>query len=97
MFDAVFIPAGKASAEALGKEEKAIEFLNDAYKHCKAIAADKEGITLLNHTNFILKLSDENSKENGVFTNEVPKSNLPQDFIEAMGNHRVWKREKEGK
>lgn len=93
LFDAVFIPAGKASAEALGKEEKAIEFLNDAYKHCKAIAADKEGITLLNHTNFILKLSDENSKENGVFTNEVPKSNLPQDFIEAMGNHRVWKRE----
>ena len=97
LFDAVFIPAGKASAEALSNEEKAIEFLNDAYKHCKAIAAEREGITLLNHTNFILKLSDENSKENGVLTSEDPKSNLPQDFIETMGNHRVWKREKEGK
>ncbi len=94
LFDAVFIPAGKGSVEMLQKEDKVIEFLNDAYKHCKVIGAEKEGIELLNHTNFILKLSDENRIENGVITSEVPENNLPQDFIDAMGNHRVWNREK---
>lgn len=93
LFDAVFIPAGKESVEKLKKEDKAIEFLNDAYKHCKVIGAEREGIELLNDTNFILKLSDENRAENGVFTNEMQENDLPKNFIDAMGNHRIWNRE----
>lgn len=93
LFDSVFVPAGKGSAEMLRKEEKAIEFLNDAYKHCKPIAAEKEGTELLNHTNFIHKLSDANRELYGIFTSEMKNENLAHQFIGAMGKHRIWSRE----
>lgn len=93
LFDAVYIPAGKTSIELLRKEDKAIEFLNDAYKHCKVIGASKEGIELLNHTNFIQKLTDANRTLYGVLTSEIESPTLAQEFIEAMGKHRIWARE----
>jgi len=93
LFDAVFIPSGKNSIEKLKKEEKVPEFLNDAYKHCKVIGAEKEGQELLNDTNFIVKLSDKKMKDYGVITDSIDEKNLSQNFIDALGNHRFWIRE----
>src|SRR5690606_41950942 len=50
LYDAVYIPGGQASIDALLKKAKFQKFINEALKHCKAIAADKEGEKLLDKT-----------------------------------------------
>lgn len=47
LFDAVYVPGGDASLEALMQQAEASEFVNEAFKHCKAIAANGAGIELL--------------------------------------------------
>ncbi|HEV7745189.1 MAG TPA: hypothetical protein VGO56_09360 [Pyrinomonadaceae bacterium] len=42
MFDAVFVPGGEASVAALQNENEPSNFLNEAYRHCKTIAAALE-------------------------------------------------------
>src|SRR5690606_12141845 len=43
LFDAVYIPGGMKSITTLEKNSKFIKFVNEAFKHCKAIAVDDEG------------------------------------------------------
>src|SRR5690606_38332052 len=56
LYDAVYVPGGEASATALKAEPDAIHFLNEAYKHCKAIAADESAKALLESTYFSKRL-----------------------------------------
>ena len=44
LFDAVYIPGGEKSTAALANEPDAIEFVNEAFRHCKAIAGSGEGV-----------------------------------------------------
>lgn len=50
LFDAIYIPGGKKSIATLMKKGKYLKFINEALKHCKAIAADNEGEDLLDKT-----------------------------------------------
>ena len=43
LFDAVVVPDGEASAEALCSLGHAVEFVKDQYRHCKAILARRRG------------------------------------------------------
>ncbi|MFO7524913.1 MAG: catalase [Ignavibacteriaceae bacterium] len=95
LFDAVYIPGGKKSSAALQNEPDAIHFINEAYKHCKAIAAEAEGVDLLNKTAAGIKMKDKTNKNllaKGVLTDRTPK-----EFIKAIAQHRFWEREKPGK
>jgi len=94
LFDAIFIPSGKDSVDRLALEDKIPDFLNDAYKHCKVIGAEKEGMKLLEEINALRKLSSEDIREYGILTNSGNAKNFAANFIEEMGNHRVWIREK---
>ena len=47
LFDGVLVPGGAASVQALLKIGEAVNFINEAYKHCKPIGAVGEGINLL--------------------------------------------------
>ena len=47
LFDAVYVPGGDKSAEALAAEASAVLFVREAFKHCKAIAASGAGVDLL--------------------------------------------------
>ncbi len=85
LYDAVFIPGGKKSSDALKAEPDAIHFVNEAYKHCKAISANDEGIELLKAS-----YVDINAKDNGII---VGKGNISQAFIKAIALHRFWDRE----
>jgi len=87
-YDAIFIPSGRKSVSALSKEADAIHFVNEAYRHCKAIATEGEGIALLEKT----YAGNENSTDQGVLINKKPDS-----FIKAIAKHRFWKRERERK
>ncbi len=98
LFDALYIPGGSASIDALTNEPGATLFINEAYRHCKAIAATGEGVDLLQSTFAGKKINDSGKKENkslanlGIITsNEVSKTIT--DFIKAIAQHRFWERE----
>ncbi len=83
VFDALYIPGGKKSIDALKDVAKAKKFINETLKHCKAIAVDGEAEELLDET-----FGKELKNDEAVCLNKNP-----EDFIKAIGMHRNWKRE----
>ena len=92
MYDAVYVPGGTNSVATLAGEPDAVHFLNQAFKHCKAIAAHEEAIQVLEATYFGKKLSSK-IQEEGLLVNKDVKV-LVKDFIAAIAKHRFWEREK---
>ena len=86
LFDAVYIPGGKASIASLKTEANAIHFINEAFKHCKAIAADADAAELLD-------ASYVDQTDPGVLVDKNIKS-LASAFVKAVAGHRFWEREK---
>ena len=83
LFDAVYIPGGEKSIKTIKSEAKYIKFVNEAFKHCKAIAVDGEGEDFLTET-YVKDNIDE----------AVLIHKKPTDFINAIANHRYWERRK---
>lgn len=99
LFDAVYLPAGKKSNDTLMNEPDAIHFINEAYRHCKAIAADGEGNDLLRETYVGRKLSGgDKDATAGIINGKSSKTaSLADEFIHAIAQHRFWEREKKAK
>ncbi|MEK6289759.1 MAG: catalase-related domain-containing protein, partial [Acidobacteriota bacterium] len=101
LFDAVYVPAGAASVEALKKEPEAVNFLNEAYKHCKTIAATAAGVELLNTSDAREdSTAGENSAGGGLAVNHgvitsrgASLDRVATEFIKALAHHRHWERE----
>jgi catalase len=92
LYDAVYVPGGKNSIAALSEEADAIYFINQAYKHCKAIAVDPEAEPLIAKTNLAGLLEKDKNLPGFVFASK--KSDfLPALFIKAIKQHRFWERE----
>lgn len=99
MYDAVFVPGGANSVAALKVQGDAIHFINEAFKHCKAIAALGAGVELLREA----KLDDihlagddgEQSTDRGVVTagKTADPASFARDFILAIAQHRHWRRQ----
>jgi catalase len=83
LFDAVYIPGGKASIKALKENVKYTKFLNEAFKHCKAIAVDDEGEEFLK-TTYAGQLAN---KDEAILINQTAES-----FKNAIKKHRNWNR-----
>jgi catalase len=94
-YDAVYVPAGINSSATLEAEPDAVHFLDEAYKHCKAIAFHSDALQVLQATWFGRKIKDvlENCElEEGIFVgNDL--NNLSEKFIKAVAQHRFWERE----
>jgi catalase len=90
LFDAVYVPHG-LGINLLAENDDALEYLNDAYKHCKVIGADGEASELLSATNFASKITNEDGGV--VVTSEVASEAFAKEFITAMTKHRFWERE----
>ncbi|GAA5038526.1 catalase [Marivirga lumbricoides] len=82
LFDAVYVPGGKKSVEMLVKTAKFTKFLNEAFKHCKAIAANNEGEELIDKT--VIKAFKD---DKAVFINDSA-----DEFRNAIAQHRNWDR-----
>lgn len=97
-YDAVYVPGGVTSVASLEAEPNAVHFLNEAYKHCKAIAADEQALQVLQATYFGRSLPEDNelAMEEGVIISKNA-NNLARQFVEAIARHRYWDREKERK
>ena len=97
LYDAVYVPGGINSVATLAAEPDAIHFLNEAFKHCKPIAADEQALQVIAETYFYKKLpgefTDEVALTKGiVIANNIEK--LVSNFISAIAMHRFWDREK---
>ncbi len=96
-YDAVYVPGGTNSIATLEAEPDAIHFLNEAFKHCKAIAADTDALQVLKATYFGRKLPQDNSDETILTEGIIISSDinkLAKQFINAIAQHRFWDREK---
>ncbi|MGY2290799.1 catalase HPII [Pseudomonas sp. SDO528_S397] len=83
-FDAVFVPGGAQSVQALSGDGVALHYVLEAYKHLKAIALAGEAKQLL----AVLKLE----ADAGLIVDGDT-----QAFFAAIAQHRVWAREPKAK
>lgn len=92
LFDAVYIPGAK-NLMALENNANIIEFINDAYRHCKVIGADIDAKTLLSKTTIGNRFGDKKEAMlPGILINNDQK--FTANFITELGKHRIWEREK---
>ncbi|MGI4805912.1 MAG: catalase, partial [Janthinobacterium lividum] len=94
LFDAVYIPGGANSIAALEKEGDAYHFVDEAFRHCKPIAADKEAIELLKGSYIGKKELSGKMDESNLVSKGLVFNQQPAVFIDAISKHRFWEREK---
>jgi catalase len=97
-YDAVYVPGGTNSVATLEADADAIHFLNEAFKHCKPIAADTDALQVLQVTYFSRKLpegltNDDDALTEGIVINNEAEG-LASQLIQCMRQHRFWDREK---
>lgn len=96
-YDAIYVPGGTNSVATLEAEADAVHFLNEAFKHCKAIAADRSALQVLRATYFGRKLPEDDSEDTammeGIILSEEVNT-LIERFSAAIAMHRFWEREK---
>ncbi len=100
LYDAVYVPGGRQSVDSLKQHGCALHFINESFKHCKAIGASNEGIDLLNAAEIDhISMAGTNTNNTllsnlGVVTisNTTDLGNFTQEFIKAIAEHRHWDR-----
>lgn len=97
LYDGVYVPGGTNSVATIEADADAIHFLNEAFKHCKAIAADTAALQVFESTYFARKVpaecTDESVLLDGIIIGDKA-SQLADRFIVALAQHRFWEREK---
>jgi len=97
-YDAVFVPGGVASIATMMKQGDAIQFVQEAFRHCKTIGASGEGVQLLDAANLpgVDRASEATRPKmmshKGVLTSRADLKTLIREFIEAMKQHRHFDR-----
>lgn len=84
LFDAVIMAASTAGAEALMKKPAAVNWLRDAFAHCKAIGYRKELAWIWEKAGLV-------ATDAAIVAIDDPKGLAL--FIEAAKQHRIWARE----
>ncbi len=90
LFDAVYVAGGDAAVELLESETRAVEFVEEAHKHCKALAATGRAAEFLQGTRVENSMA---AKDPAVITGEGSAEMLAAAFVEAISQHRNWARE----
>jgi catalase len=99
LYDAVYVPGGQASATVLAEQGDVIHFVNEAFKHCKAIAATGEGVDVLLATNIIRANGGAKDAEAalaavpGLVANRARPDAATKPFIAAIAQHRAFDRQ----
>ncbi|RKT55422.1 catalase [Saccharothrix australiensis] len=102
-FDAVLVPCGPDVVRALSGDGRVARFVNEAFRHGKAIAAFGGGVDVLGAAGLRgvrVAATDETSvvAEHGVVTTAAAAGDLGDDFGAAFASeialHRAWDRPK---
>ena len=104
LFDAVYVPGGARSVAALTLERDAMEFVTEAYRHCKPIAATGEGVDLLRACPGVLGTDgygngngDDAAAEGVIVSSEPASPQLIEGFLAAIAAHRFWDRRRKNR
>jgi catalase len=107
LFDAVYVPGGADSVAALMDDRDALDFVAEAYRHCKPIAASSDGVGLLRSIPGLQPAAaagtgkgrrrgngngDELAEEGIVVSDGEADEDFLQAFLGALGEHRFWTR-----
>jgi catalase len=93
LFDAVYVPGGKASVEMLETLPDAQRFIDEAYKHGKPIAASSEGVELVASSQLGDLLPDSEAATQGVLLAKEGIQALTAPFLQAIASHRFHNRQ----
>jgi catalase len=91
LFDAVYIPGGENNSKRLKEIPDALRFIDEAYKHGKAIAASGRGVELVKETKTGELVADNDATKQGVLFADHADG-LVSDFVEAIAHHRFHNR-----
>ena len=93
-FDAVFIPGGIDSAKTLCLNAHAVLFVNEAYKHGKAIAAADDGALLISKAAHSCEADNHTYSSIGMLTasNDKVDVDFIDQFIALIAMHRFNER-----
>jgi catalase len=69
---------------------EAVEFIREAYKHCKTLGGNSDGADFI-RTGLELETTPE---EGLILDDDAPAKQIATAFIDAMSKHRHWSREK---
>lgn len=87
MYDAVIVADGDTSADLLGRNAQAIDFLREQYRHCKPILALGGGAALLTKAMIPTTLPDGSDDPALLIDGSL------EDFKQALASHRSFARE----
>jgi catalase len=95
LFDAVYVAGGEGAGMWV-HEQDAVDFVRDAFKHCKAIGAAGSAIELLIAAGIPVgdAESADPADEATILSDKTTKAAAAR-FIAAMAEHRLWTRELE--
>lgn len=94
LYDAVYVPGGVSSSATLESDADAVHFLNEAFKHCKAIAADTSARPVIDATYFSKKIQKSQTKQTAIVDGVLISDEAGNTFIKMIAMHRFWEREK---
>jgi catalase len=98
LYDAIYVPGGAKSIEALTAHGDPLSFIHEAFKHFKPMAATGEGVDLMMQAD--LKGIDS-SQVNGKMSAQLgvvasrdtsDMATFAKTFIDAIAQHRFWTR-----
>jgi catalase len=98
LYDAVYVPGGAKSIEALKAHGEALAFIHEAFKHFKPIAGSGEGVDLLMQADLkgidASQVNGKISTQLGVIAsrNVSEMGGFATAFIDAIKEHRFWMR-----
>jgi catalase len=93
MFDAVIVPGGAASVDALAACCDATRFVQEAWRHGKAICVVGDGVRLLAPVGLADAQAAAQAPGIVVGRNDPPsRADLAREFIAAVAAHRHWSR-----
>jgi catalase len=99
MYDAVYVPGGRQSVDKLKMDGDALHFVNEAFRHCKPIAATGEGVELLQASAIkgvqVAEPDGGLTVDQGVVTvRGTDLEAFANEWLAAIAQHRFWMREK---
>ncbi|WP_141733545.1 catalase [Oligoflexus tunisiensis] len=103
LFDAVFVPGGEDSIRVLQDEPRALHFIAEAWRHCKAVGLAGEARALLEGAGLLRILGNSLPPEALESGETVARDGLllgshglqlSKRFIEALQVYRFWSRER---
>lgn len=91
-FDAVYVPGGAKSVAELVHIPDAIRFIDEAYKHGKAIAASGEGADLIQSTGVGKLVTSTTASDQGIFLSGAA-AKLGKSLLAGIASHRFRNRQ----